>query len=141
MTLEEKYKKTNDSTYNDRILKAIRQNLNKYKFKTQEEILIFLEKKNLSTTQPTLSRILRANNIIKNSSNNYKPGLYFILIKVDMGYENFLYEVLSDYLGKKFFMYIVGHGCIQVLYNNIKTLNSIHIKLKNIKNLPPNYNL
>lgn len=45
MTLEEKYKKTNDSTYNDRILKAIRQNLNKYKFKTQEEILIFLEKK------------------------------------------------------------------------------------------------
>ena len=48
MTLEEKYKKTNDSTYNDRILKAIRQNLNKYKFKTQEEILIFLEKKNLS---------------------------------------------------------------------------------------------
>jgi len=44
MTLEEKYKKTNDSTYNDRILKAIRQNLNKYKFKTQEEILIFLEK-------------------------------------------------------------------------------------------------
>ena len=72
MTLEEKYKKTNDSTYNDRILKAIRQNLNKYKFKTQEEILIFLEKKNLSTTQPTLSRILRANNIIKNSSNIYE---------------------------------------------------------------------
>ena len=183
MTLEEKYKKTNDSTYNDRILKAIRQNLNKYKFKTQEEILIFLKKKNLSTTQPTLSRILRANNIIKNSSNiyedidekiksqrlseifnrsnasickpmiysaylndtenenNYKPGLYFILIKVDIGYENFLYEVLSDYLGKKIFMYIVGHGCIQVLYNNIKTLNSIHIKLKNIKKLPPNYNL
>ena len=72
MTLEERYKKTNDSTYNDRILKAIRQNLNKYKFKTQEEILIFLEKKNLSTTQPTLSRILRANNIIKNSSGIYE---------------------------------------------------------------------
>ena len=183
MTLEERYKKTNDSTYNDQILKVIRQNLNKYEFKKQKEILNFLEKKKLSTTQPTLSRILRDNNIIKNSSgiyediddkiksqrlseilnrsnvsiskpmiygaylndiedeNKYKPVLYFIFIKVDIGYENFLYEVLSDYLGKKFFMYIVGHGCIQVLYNNIKTLNSIHIKLKNIKNLPPNYNL
>ena len=46
MTLEERYKKTNDSTYNDQILKVIRQNLNKYEFKKQKEILNFLEKKN-----------------------------------------------------------------------------------------------
>lgn len=71
----------------------------------------------------------------------HTPAMYFIFIKVDIGYENFLYEILSDYLGKNLFSYMVGNGCIHLFYKNIKTLDSIYKILKKIQKLDINYNL
>ncbi|TQW29550.1 hypothetical protein, partial [Clostridioides difficile] len=46
-------------------------------------------------------------------SNTKNDSLFFIFIKIDLGYENFLCELLSNYFSKEF-SYLVGHGCIQI---------------------------
>jgi len=65
-------------------------------------------------------------------SNTKKDLLFFIFIKIDLGYENFLCEVLSNYFSKEF-SYLVGHGCIQIFINSEKKIKELHEKLNNIK--------
>ncbi|WP_027703181.1 hypothetical protein [Metaclostridioides mangenotii] len=70
---------------------------------------------------------------IEGSEETIDTKLYFIFLKLDVGYENFLYEVLSDYLGKNIFSYIVGHGCIHIIYKSYKSLTQVHKLLNKAK--------
>ncbi|MEG2727433.1 MAG: hypothetical protein RR904_07515 [Bacilli bacterium] len=172
MTKNTKLRLKNDLKNEKKSIELIKKNLKKMKFRTQQEIIDFLENNNIHISQGSVSTYLNENNIHKNEDGYYEDvnarsreylvnelllkshakifepkiygvdlnqdnsvnNLYFIFIKLDLGYENFLYEVLSDYLPKEF-SYLVGHGCIQIFINTKKNINVLYNKLNNIKEM------
>ncbi|HBF8686546.1 hypothetical protein KWV42_10410 [Clostridioides difficile] len=60
-------------------------------------------------------------------------GMYTLLIKVDNGYENYLYELIADFWGKSNLICIVGNNCIQILSPNLANIYKIYRVLASIK--------
>ena len=98
----------------------------------KDYIKIILNKLNAKIEKPVI-----CNYKINKKTNDtpFTPSMYSVYIISDMGYENFLYEVISDYIGKNNFIYTVGKGHIQIISNKINLLILMRKKLISIQNM------
>lgn len=74
-------------------------------------------------------------NYISNDGKIDSKGMYTLLIKVDNGYENYLYELIADLLDKSNLLCIVGNNCIQILNPNLANIYKIYRFLSKIKKI------
>ncbi len=72
-------------------------------------------------------------NYVSNDGQIDSKGIYTLLINVDNGYENYLYELISDFWGKSNLMCITGHNYIQILNPNLANIYKIYRILIKIK--------
>lgn len=72
-------------------------------------------------------------NYVSNDGQIDSKGIYTLLINVDNGYENYLYELISDFWCKSNLMCITGHNYIQILNPNLANIYKIYRILIKIK--------
>ena len=72
-------------------------------------------------------------NYVSKEGDIINNGIYALLINVDNGYENYLYELISDFWGKSNLMCITGHNYIQILNPNLANIYKIYRILIKIK--------